>query len=236
MLLNEKRISGRKTLNNLSIAIDGPSSAGKSTIAKKVAEQLGMIYLDTGAMYRSLTYAALTGRVQLDNEQDLVRLLDKCNISFVKKEGQQHILLNDKDVSDAIRQTDVTKNVSLVSSHAKVREEMVRRQQAFAEKGGIVMDGRDIGTVVMPHAPLKIFLVASAEERARRRYEESRVKGIEITLEQLTQDLIARDHYDMNREVSPLKKAEDAIEIDSTYLSIDEVVNQVLHLAEKVCA
>lgn len=220
-------------LKKLSIAIDGPASAGKSTIAKKVAKKLDFIYLDTGAMYRSLTFAAMRAGVLLDNEDKLVELLSGLDVSFVTKDGLQHILLNGEDVTEQIRQQDVTQQVSLVSSHQKVREELVRRQQEFAKQGGIVMDGRDIGTVVMPDAPLKIFLVASAEERARRRYEESIAKGMDVSLKQLTEDLIARDHYDMNRSVSPLKKAEDAIEIDSTFMSIDEVVNKVLKLSEE---
>lgn len=219
-------------MENFSIAIDGPSSAGKSTIAKKVASQLGLVYLDTGAMYRSLTYAAIQRNISLEDEAALLELLNGGTISFQSAEGMQRIFWDSEEVTDAIRQTDVTQQVSLVSSHAAVRTEMVRRQRAFTEAGGIVMDGRDIGTVVMPHAPLKIFLVAEVTERARRRYQESIDKGMDVSLEEITEDLIRRDHYDSNRKASPLKKAEDAIEIDSTYLSIDEVVEKVLHLAK----
>ena len=223
----------RKNLKDFSIAIDGPASAGKSTIAKMVANELNYIYLDTGAMYRSLTYMALKENCSLENEADLVALLNRSEISFSTGNEQQLVFVNDEDVTEAIRQTDVTKQVSLVSSHALVREEMVARQQEIAKTDHVVMDGRDIGTVVLPDAPLKIFLVATAEERALRRYNEETSKGMDVSLKELTDDLIARDHYDTTRSVSPLRKAKDAIEIDSTTLSIEEVVEKVLKLVDE---
>lgn len=220
-------------MEQYNIAIDGPASAGKSTIAKKVAASLGLIYLDTGAMYRTLTLAALRDRVSLEDESELLEILSRTEISFDQSTGEQKVFMNGEDVTESIRSTDVTQNVSLVSSHAKVREEMVARQQKIAKEGGIVMDGRDIGTVVLPDADLKVFLVASAQERALRRYRESIAKGMDVSLEELTADMIARDHYDMNRTASPLKKADDAVELDSTHLSIDEVVETVLRLVDE---
>ncbi|MGO4960863.1 (d)CMP kinase [Jeotgalibaca porci] len=220
-------------MEQYNIAIDGPSSAGKSTIAKKVAARLGTTYLDTGAMYRALTLSALRKGADLESEPAILAVLDESEIHLTQVEGHQTVFLNDEDITETIRSTDVTKNVSVVSSHEKVRAEMVRRQQRFAEKGGIVMDGRDIGTVVLPNADLKIYLVASAEERALRRYHESVAKGMTVSLEQLTEDMKARDHYDMNREASPLRKADDAVELDTTHLSIDAVVETVLNLIKK---
>lgn len=217
-------------MEQYNIAIDGPSSAGKSTIAKKVAARLGITYLDTGAMYRALTLSALRENADLESEAALLGVLNDSEIHLTQIEGHQTVYLNNEDVTETIRSIDVTQNVSVVSSHEKVRAEMVRRQQRFAEKGGIVMDGRDIGTVVLPNANLKIYLIASAEERALRRYRESISKGMDVSLEQLTDDMKARDYYDMNREASPLRKADDAVELDTTQMSIDEVVETVLNM------
>ena len=220
-------------MKKMNIAIDGPASAGKSTIAKKVAEQLGYIYLDTGAMYRTLTYAALSNEVDLQDEEALHTLLKGIRITFSTAENEmQRVFLNDEDVTDSIRSEEVTQNVSLVSSFAKVREEMVARQKSIARSGGVVMDGRDIGTVVLPDAEVKIFMTATAEERALRRYKENIAKGMTTTLEELTEDMKRRDHLDSTRSVSPLKKAEDAIVLDSTHLEIDEVVKQILGIIE----
>ncbi len=220
-------------MKKMNIAIDGPASAGKSTIAKKVAEQLGYIYLDTGAMYRTLTYAALSNEVDLQDEEALHTLLKGIRITFSTAENEmQRVFLNDEDVTDSIRSEEVTQNVSLVSSFAKVREEMVARQKSIARSGGVVMDGRDIGTVVLPDAEVKIFMTATAEERALRRYKENIAKGMTTSLEELTEDMKRRDHLDSTRSVSPLKKAEDAIVLDSTHLEIDEVVKQILGIIE----
>ncbi|AQS53047.1 Cytidylate kinase [Jeotgalibaca dankookensis] len=219
-------------MEQFNIAIDGPASAGKSTIAKQVAKELGLTYLDTGAMYRALTYMALVHKLNLEDETALLNLLADTEISFPSNQGMQHVFINKMEVTEVIRSKEVTQNVSLVSSHKNVRKKMVSRQQKIAQQGGIVMDGRDIGTVVLPNAALKIYLVASAEERALRRYRESIEKGMQVSLEELTADMIARDNYDMNREASPLKKAEDAIEIDSTNLSINQVVEMILDYAK----
>lgn len=220
-------------MKKMNIAIDGPASAGKSTIAKKVAEKLGYIYLDTGAMYRTLTYAALSNGVDLQDGEALHKLLQGIRITFsTAAEEQQHVFLNDEDVTEAIRSEEVTQNVSLVSSFAEVREEMVSRQKSIARSGGVVMDGRDIGTVVLPDAEVKIFMTATAEERALRRYKENLAKGMTASLEELTEDMKRRDHLDSTRAVSPLKKADDAIVLDSTHLEIDEVVQRILGIIE----
>lgn len=221
-------------MKKISIAIDGPASAGKSTIAKKIAEKLHFIYLDTGAMYRSLTYAAIKNKVNFDDEESLVKLLNKCDILFSMNEGIQNVFLNKENVTEKIRNIEITNHVSEVSSHAEVRTVMVQRQQEIAQQGNIVMDGRDIGTVVMPAADLKIFLVASAEERALRRYRETIEKGIEVSLDQLTEDMKARDYYDTHRSASPLRKADDAVELNTTNMNIEQVVSKVLSLVEEI--
>lgn len=206
------------------IAIDGPASSGKSTIAKILADTYKLVYVDTGAMYRSLTYLALKNNVAVEDETVLMSLLNETDIVLQRNGEGQVVLVNGEDVTDVIRQNDVTNNVSVVASYAKVREELVRRQQEMASKTGVAMDGRDIGTVVLPNAEVKIFLVASVDERAERRYLENKQKGIESDYEQLKQEIITRDEYDSNREVSPLKQAKDAIRVDTTGLSIEEVV------------
>lgn len=211
---------------NLKIAIDGPASSGKSTIAKILADELQLVYVDTGAMYRSLTYAALKNNVPVDNESDLMHLLNNSEITLKREGSGQLVFVNEEDVTNEIRQNDVTNNVSVVSSFAGVREEMVRRQQKLAVHTGVIMDGRDIGTVVLPNADVKIFLVASVDERAERRFLENKEKGIESNFTQLKQEIVARDEYDSNRENSPLKQAEDAILLDTTGLSINEVVEK----------
>lgn len=212
--------------NEFNIAIDGPASSGKSTIAKILADTYQLVYVDTGAMYRSLTYLALKNNIAFDDEDALMGLLNTTEIVLKRTEDGQSVIVNDEDVTEAIRQNDVTNNVSVVASFAKVREELVRRQQAMAQKTGVAMDGRDIGTVVLPNAEVKIFLVASVSERADRRYLENKQKGIESDYEQLIKEIIARDEYDSNREVSPLKQAEDAVKVDTTGLSIEEVVER----------
>lgn len=218
-------------MKKMNIAIDGPASAGKSTIARKVAEQLGFIYLDTGAMYRSLTFGALKAGISPEEEEGLLAYLKTATIAFSAEGGEQRVFLNGMDVTAPIREAEVSKSVSAVSSHARVREELVSRQQEIAKHGGVVMDGRDIGTVVLPDAEVKIFLVASAEERALRRFREYQAKGIETSLKELRRDMERRDYLDSTRAVSPLRKAEDAIELDTTQLEINEVVEKVLEIA-----
>jgi cytidylate kinase len=217
----------------LSIAIDGPAAAGKSTVAKIIARRLTYIYIDTGAMYRALTYKALNNGIDPNNEAALYDLLMSTDIKLQNSEQGQDVLVDGAIVSDEIRTPNVTRNVSAVSQHKLVREEMVRRQQLLSEQGGVVMDGRDIGTQVMPNAEVKIFMLASVDERAKRRHDENVLKGFDSDIEQLKQDIAARDKFDSEREVSPLKKAADAIELDTTSLSIDEVVDAIMKIAEE---
>lgn len=220
--------------NGLQVAIDGPASAGKSTVAKRVAKRFGYVYCDTGAMYRSVTWAALQAKLSMNKTAAIIALAQKINISFQPGEPEQRVFVNDHEVTKAIRSNEVAENVSAVAAIPEVRAEMVKEQRKIAGQSGIVMDGRDIGTTVLPDAPVKIFLVASAHERARRRFEENKAKGIATnTLEELQQAIELRDQKDSTRKVSPLTKASDAIEIDSTHLTIDEVVDEISKIIEK---
>lgn len=221
------------TYSNLKIAIDGPASSGKSTIAKLLAEQYNLVYVDTGAMYRALTFQALKTGTEVNQEDQLMDLLNDLEITFKRVENGQLVFINGEDVTNDIRQNDVTNNVSMVSSFEKIREELVQRQREIAKDTGVVMDGRDIGTVVLPTADVKIFLVASVEERAIRRHLENQEKGIESDLETLKAEIVARDTFDSNREVSPLKQAEDAVLLDTTSQSIAEVVEECNEIIRK---
>ncbi|EMY5621333.1 (d)CMP kinase [Staphylococcus pseudintermedius] len=216
----------------INIALDGPAAAGKSTIAKRVAAQLGMIYVDTGAMYRAITYYYLNNKERFTDFTSLISEID-LRLGYDAEKGQR-VFLNDNDVTDFLRENDVTQNVSYVSSIKEVRQFLVQVQQKLATDKGIVMDGRDIGTTVLPDAEVKVYMVASVEERAERRYKDNQERGIESSIEQLKKDIAERDAYDMNREISPLKKAEDAIEIDTTGLSIEQVTDQILSLVNAV--
>ncbi len=220
----------------LQVAIDGPASAGKSTVAKLVAKRFGYIYCDTGAMYRSVTWAALAKNITLDNVTAIIKLAQKITISFEPGADEQRVFVDGHEVTKAIRSNEVAENVSAVAAIPEVRSEMVKEQRKIATQGGIVMDGRDIGTTVLPNAPVKIFLVASAHERARRRFEENQAKGIATsTLEELQRAIELRDQKDSTRKVSPLTKAKDAIEIDSTHLTINQVVSEISKIIEKKC-
>ncbi|HAR6498873.1 TPA: (d)CMP kinase [Staphylococcus pseudintermedius] len=216
----------------INIALDGPAAAGKSTIAKRVAAQLGMIYVDTGAMYRAITYYYLNNKERFTDFTSLISEID-LRLGYDAEKGQR-VFLNDNDVTDFLRENDVTQNVSYVSSIKEVRQFLVQVQQKLAADKGIVMDGRDIGTTVLPDAEVKVYMIASVEERAERRYKDNQERGIESSIEQLKKDIAERDAYDMNREVSPLKKAEDAIEIDTTGLSIEQVTDKILSLVNAV--
>ncbi|NQD65173.1 (d)CMP kinase [Bacillus haikouensis] len=217
----------------LRIAIDGPAAAGKSTVAKIVAGKLSYLYIDTGAMYRSLTYKALKSGVDLHNETELTMLLKATKIELEPSENGQLVFLDGVNVTDAIRQSEVTNSVSHAAIHSQVREEMVKRQQGLAREGGVVMDGRDIGTHVIPDAEVKVFLLASVEERAQRRHQENVSKGFPSDLEKLKEEIALRDKIDSEREVAPLKKAGDATEIDTTSLTILEVVDRIMSLVER---
>ncbi|MBM7569810.1 (d)CMP kinase [Aquibacillus albus] len=218
----------------LAIAIDGPAAAGKSTVARKVARRLSYIYIDTGAMYRALTYKAIDYQVDLDNDQQLHELLLHTEIDLQQNDNGQQVLVDSKEVTSLIRTESVTNHVSIVAKHPSVRKEMVKRQKALVEQRGVVMDGRDIGTHVIPDAEVKIFLIASVEERAQRRHLENIENGFPSNLDQLKAEIEKRDKLDSEREASPLVKAEDAIEIDTTSLSIDGVVERILQVVDKV--
>lgn len=219
--------------NKIRIAIDGPAAAGKSTVAKKIAEKLSIVYIDTGAMYRALTYKALQEKDNVEDEEQMAKLLQQTEIRLFQSEDGQRVLLDNQDVTDEIRLEKVSNVVSYVASHAKIRERMVEEQKKLANDISVVMDGRDIGTHVLPNAEVKIFLIASVEERAERRHKENLEKGYTSNLSQLKEDIRQRDERDTTREVSPLVKAEDAISIDTTSLSIEEVVEQILQTIEK---
>lgn len=221
-------------MKTIQIAIDGPASSGKSTVAKVIAKDFGYTYLDTGAMYRAATYLALKYQVNPTETKQLLELLDQFPISFGRSEtGDQLVYVGDVDVTHPIRENEVTNAVSAIAAIPAVREKLVALQQEIAQQGGIVMDGRDIGTVVLPNAELKIFLVASVDERAERRYKENLSKGIETDLETLKEEIAARDYKDSHRETSPLKQAKDAIYLDTTGLGISEVVEKIKLEAEK---
>ncbi|MDY4023423.1 (d)CMP kinase [Staphylococcus borealis] len=215
----------------INIALDGPAAAGKSTIARQVASKLSMIYVDTGAMYRAITYKYL----QNHKPEDFKALVDQTTLelTYDKSKGQR-ILLDDQDVTDFLRENDVTQNVSYVASKAPVRTFAVEKQKDLAAKKGIVMDGRDIGTVVLPNAELKVYMIASVEERAERRQKENEQRGIPSTLSQLKKEIEERDHYDMNRDISPLKKADDAITVDTTGKTIEEVTEEIMNLVNNL--
>lgn len=217
----------------IQIAIDGPASAGKSTVAKLVASKLGYIYCDTGAMYRAVTYAALEAGISLDDDTKLGQMLTNLTIEFVPANPEQKVFVNGKEVTRQIRLPEITNNVSLVAAQKSVRADLTRRQQEIAAAGGIVMDGRDIGTTVLPQAEVKIFLIASVAQRALRRYKENIAKGIDTPLAKLEEEIAQRDYKDSHRKISPLVKASDAVELDTTPLTIEEVVAAIMEIIEK---
>ena len=222
-------------MKQIQIAIDGPASSGKSTVAKIIAKDFDYTYLDTGAMYRAATYLALKNDLSAEKWPEIIALLDTYPVSFGRdKNGEQLVFVGDVDVTHPIRENEVTNNVSWVSAIPEVREKLVDLQREIAAQGGIVMDGRDIGTVVLPHAELKIFLVASVDERAERRYKENREKGIPTDLETLKKEIAERDYKDSHRAVSPLKPAADAIHFDTTGVGIAKVVAFIEEKAKKI--
>ena len=219
--------------NTLQIAIDGPAGAGKSSVAKVLAKRLNCIYLDTGAMYRAVTWLAMQQQVPFDDLTGMDQLLKNLQLEFREEDGVQHLYCNGMDVTEAIRSTEVSANVSAVAMIPLVREAMVAQQQKIAADCDVLMDGRDIGTTVLPDARYKFFLTASLEERARRRYLELLQKGVSVDLEQLKQDIALRDQKDSQREVSPLVQAPDAELIDTSHMTFDEVVEKLFHKIAK---
>lgn len=218
---------------SIQIAIDGPAAAGKSTIAKRTAELLGYTYVDTGAMYRAITHKAIMLNIDLYDGEKLTDLLKETSIELKPSPQGQLVFMDGKEVTEEIRSKEVTGSVSIVAAHADLRKEMVLRQIEMGKNGSIVMDGRDIGTHVLTNAELKVFMSASVEERARRRFLENNKRGIETSLEELMEDIALRDKLDSEREASPLIQADDAIFIDTTSLTIEEVSEKIMKLAKE---
>ncbi len=214
------------------IAIDGPSAAGKSTAAKTIAQQLGYLYIDTGAMYRAVALMAIRQNIAFDDAKALTDLTARLDIRLENTSAGYKVSVNDEDVSEEIRLPEVGNAASPVSAVQGVRELLVKMQQQMAKTTSVVMDGRDIGTVVLPDADCKIFLTADARERAYRRCEELKAKGIDADIDQIEQDIIARDYRDSHRSNSPLKQADDAYLIDSSQMTAAEVAAKILELAE----
>lgn len=212
-------------MENFQVAIDGPAGSGKSSISELVATKLGFVHVDTGAMYRAVTLEALRRKIDLNNEAEY-SFVDSIEIVYINDKT----FLNHEDVSEEIRSLEVTRNVSLVSSYKAVRDKMVQFQRLSAKNGYVLMDGRDIGTTVLPNADVKIFLTASPEERAKRRLKELEQKGIKESFDTVLNDIKVRDYKDSHREISPLKKAEDAILVDTTSMTIEEVCNTIVSI------
>ncbi|WP_294581333.1 (d)CMP kinase [uncultured Thomasclavelia sp.] len=214
-------------MKKISIAIDGPSAAGKSTIAKMIAKKLDYVYIDTGAMYRSVGYYCLENNIDLRDESKVTAVLDQIKIELTS--GNQ-VFLNQENVTDKIREDRVSMAASVVSTYQAVRKYLVYLQRQMAGQGGVILDGRDIGTVVLPDADLKIYQVASSETRAKRRYLENIKRGLPSDLEKIKQEIEQRDYQDMHRKISPLKKADDAIEIDTSNMTLQQVSDAIMQL------
>ncbi len=220
-------------MDYLQIVIDGPAGAGKSSIAKELAKKFKFIYIDTGAMYRALTLILMEKNINLDDLDKIEKEAEEIDIFFKLKDNDQLVFIGDRNVTEEIRNHIVSQKVSAVSAINVVRREMVKKQQRLALGNNIVMDGRDIGTVVLPKAKVKIFLTASADERARRRFLEMKDKGYQIDFNTLVEDIKKRDHMDETREISPLVAAEDSVKIDTTELSFDEVLKKIEYIAKE---
>ncbi|MCS7053241.1 MAG: (d)CMP kinase [Ignavibacterium sp.] len=220
-------------MDKLIIAIDGPASSGKSTTAKLLAEKLGYLYIDTGAMYRAITLMALRNNI-VNNQEEIIKLARNLDIELKFENGQISVFVDGVDVSEDIRSLEVSNNVSPISKIEEVRKILVEKQRLMGKNGGVVMEGRDITTVVFPNADVKIFLTATIDERAKRRVKEYHSKGIDIDFEKVVENIKERDRIDSSREVSPLKKSDDAIEIDTSYLTIDQQVNAILEKVNEV--
>lgn len=220
---------------SFNIAIDGPAGAGKSTIAKRLARELGFVYVDTGAMYRAMALYFIRNHIDPEDETAICAACEKVDITIRYQDGEQQVILNNENVNGCIRREEVGNMASATSGYAKVRTKLVELQQQLAKTTDVIMDGRDIGTVVLPDAQVKIYLTASVETRARRRYDELMEKGQSCNLEQIAQDIAQRDYQDMHRENSPLCQAEDAVLVDSSEMDIDQVVNHIKRIYEEAC-
>lgn len=221
-------------MKNIVIAIDGPAASGKSTTARLVAEKLGYLHLDTGAMYRAITLRALREKVPLQDAERMGKLAKNTQILLKRTENGNRVFLQGEDVTEEIRTPDVSRQVSAVSSHPAVRAVLVEQQRFLAREGGVVLEGRDIGTVVFPKAELKIFMIAELSERAKRRRRDLAKTGIEVDDETLVREIESRDTLDSTREASPLKKAGDAIELDTSSLTIEEQVEFIVKKAREI--
>lgn len=215
------------------IAIDGPAGAGKSTIAKQTAARLGFIYVDTGAMYRAMALYFLRQGIDGEDEAAVTAACGDITVSIRYQDGHQQVILNGEDVTELIRAEDVGKMASASSVYGTVRQKLMELQRKLAHSSNVVMDGRDIGTCVLPGADMKIYLTASSGVRAKRRFQELKEKGRMCNLEEIEQDIIERDYRDMHREIAPLKQADDAVRVDSSQMSVKEVVDTILNLARE---
>lgn len=222
-------------MNKLSIAIDGPSGAGKSTIAKAVAQKLGIIYVDTGALYRTIGLFVFRNGFDATNKDEIISLLPKINITIKYVENTQCVYLNDENVSEKIRTPEISLFASRVSVVYEVRQFLLSIQRNLAQKNSVIMDGRDIGTVILPNANIKIFLTASDEKRAKRRYLELHEKNKNITFENVLHDMQERDKKDICRDIAPLKKADDAILLDTSDLSLEQSIQAVIDIVNNYC-
>lgn len=221
-------------MQHFTIAIDGPAGAGKSTIAKAVAARLNFIYVDTGAMYRAMAlYFVREGFTSFSDESFLQSICARAQITIRYEEGTQQVILNDENVSSLIRTEEVGKQASIISSYLPVRQKLVELQQQLAREANVIMDGRDIGTCVLPKAQAKIYLTASAKVRARRRFQELKAKGQECSLEEIQKEIEDRDYRDMHREHSPLTQAEDAVLVDTSAMTIEQVIDRIIQIAEE---
>lgn len=214
----------------MNIAIDGPAGAGKSTIAKKLAKKLGFIYVDTGAMYRAMAYYFLSNEIAVENQEAIAAVCPDVAVTISYEAGEQQVILNGENVNGKIRTEEVGNMASATSIYPVVREKLVELQRQLAATADVIMDGRDIGTCVLPDAQVKIYLTASSATRAKRRYEELTLKGNKCNLAEIEKDIIERDYRDMHRETSPLMQAEDAVLVDSSQMSIDEVVETIYNI------
>lgn len=217
----------------IAIAIDGPAGAGKSSISKVVANELGYLYIDTGAMYRGVTWAVLDSHVNVKNQKDVEALLPSLDLTLEPTANACKVFVKGQDVTDLIRQQQINENVSTIASYKGVREYLVGRQQAMATVGGVILDGRDIGSVVLPNAELKIYLTASVDARAKRRWLEVQGTSNEQSLEDIKNNVESRDEMDKNRDESPLVCVDDAIVVDSSNMTFDETVQHILHLVQE---
>lgn len=220
---------------SINIAIDGPAGAGKSTIAKKLAKELSYIYVDTGAMYRAMALYFLQNHIDAGDEEAISAKCSEVEVSISYVNGEQQVLLNDENVNGLIRNEEVGNMASATSVYGKVRSKLVELQQKLAADKDVIMDGRDIGTCVLPNAQVKIYLTASVETRARRRFDELSAKGIKCDVKEIAKDIEDRDYRDMHRDISPLKQADDAVLVDTSHLNIEEVVAVIRKIYEEKC-